>query len=1493
MSIQPPQGILTIPNATLRVGRLQVDEVKGFDTVLNTFDKNTILEEDSEEYDDDKKWGLKMPNIFVATFEIKGAGSSFNFRNTSTGTATTGYTLTFSETTLTLKYSETDPDPDPVPVLATATIPNLDFTYGKVYLTYEKQYFTVTVDGTRVLSYKDTVTRNPPDGEYINFFAGGDGEFKNLKVVAGHLISDGTSNVSLFGGLAVTSNLEVGSSNLFVDTVNSRVGMGTTTPEATLHVSGNAYVSSNLEVGSSNLFVDTVNSRVGVGTREPKESLDVVGNMHLTRVSNVSQIKVDSNVVTEYTGPHDRPLRKYPEVAMTSASQGGYVVDKSEESSSGDAYAAYRAFDGIIPDGTTTIGWRTDSGYNQDTGLADGGVTRFTGDSGEWVELQLPNSIKLSSIVLKVGNQGNNLANSQRRFPKVFVIYGYNGTSWDRIQEYTTSAIQSLTDVQTFHISNPTAYHNKFVLVVKQTYSVTGATSGVTNIGELEYYGYEEGSGSLDTTLKSVYNVPATTGTQLEVYYDGQDYTGGSTITDKVGNADATISSGSDITFDSTYKAWVFGGSTSRTQTIKTGTLPTSLTGGANAKPEISAALWFNPTVWGDDVLFTIANPAFDQTDNQFLEVRINGNQDWRIQVWDGQHAGHYSVPGFAESAYDMPANNWYHLAVSISGKTSPRTERKVYLNGIECTFKSQDATPSGVLNLPANSQLQLGKRPTNGSGADATDVGGKHFFGSIANFRLYSKVLNADQIKELYDYQKDYFLGSKSQVTLYKGHLGVGVTEPSGQLELAGDERIQEYPPRGMTDFDTYIEGHGVFKASATSHGGSIGTSKYHAWKAFNKDRTDANNGDNSWLNGPDISGGDYNTSTGVYEGTEKHHGGAPIGAALQLSMPYEIYLKGYSLAPWNYATGTDFQYADSPSDFIIYGSKDNVNWVQIDSRTGQGMSSQTDIKRFSLDTRDSYSHFAIVVTKNNTAAYPSTSASFVAIEEWRLFGTPGPTTLDKGSLSLTRSLDVPRISRYDVDTETPRPEKLVLDFDTTVNSSPTDISGKGNHGAFYNMASKYLESEKAFVFDGTNDHISTNEIVPSMAGAQPHTMSVWFKPSALGGLQFITCLGEKDGGGAERQFSAIRLDGSTLQFWTYSNDLGKNGVITAGVWYHAVAVYVGGATSQSTMLMYLNGEKITNWDQDSTDGQALEFVSPSFALGEDIGRSSFYFPGQISNPKLYNVALEPSEVKKLYNLGRTGRSMVISDTAVGIGKAPEAQLDVRGTARFDTISDFLKIDHPGNQLSLSRSDTDANEFRWYTWGNGCNWFTPYTGMSIYIGRDGQTIDEFDFYSVTTVKQGGTTLHSSDDRLKRDETFITNATNSILKLKPQTYIKKHRLPENENDTDIPEQFEAGLIAQDVWYDAPELRFLVHPSKDANPSETKPISPDPNDPTQDPDYSSWGTRQAYVNYEGFLPYLIKSNQEIYTELQAEKAKNEALETQVSDLLVRVTALENA
>ena len=82
--------------------------------------------------------------------------------------------------------------------------------------------------------------------------------------------------------LNVSSNLEVGTANLFVDTVTGRVGANTITPQATLHVEGNVYTSSNLEVGTANLFVNSETSNVGIGTNEPDFRLDVNGDINFT-----------------------------------------------------------------------------------------------------------------------------------------------------------------------------------------------------------------------------------------------------------------------------------------------------------------------------------------------------------------------------------------------------------------------------------------------------------------------------------------------------------------------------------------------------------------------------------------------------------------------------------------------------------------------------------------------------------------------------------------------------------------------------------------------------------------------------------------------------------------------------------------------------------------------------------------------------------------------------------------------------------------------------------------------------------------------------------------------------------------------------------------------------------------------------------------------------------------------------------------------------------
>ena len=65
-------------------------------------------------------------------------------------------------------------------------------------------------------------------------------------------------NVQTFSGkVNITSNLLVGSSHLFVDTINNRVGLVTTTPDAGIHVNSNAYVHTNFRVGSGIVMNET------------------------------------------------------------------------------------------------------------------------------------------------------------------------------------------------------------------------------------------------------------------------------------------------------------------------------------------------------------------------------------------------------------------------------------------------------------------------------------------------------------------------------------------------------------------------------------------------------------------------------------------------------------------------------------------------------------------------------------------------------------------------------------------------------------------------------------------------------------------------------------------------------------------------------------------------------------------------------------------------------------------------------------------------------------------------------------------------------------------------------------------------------------------------------------------------------------------------------------------------------------------------------------
>ena len=118
-----------------------------------------------------------------------------------------------------------------------------------------------------------------------------------------------------------------------------------------------------------------------------------------------------------------------------------------------------------------------------------------------------------------------------------------------------------------------------------------------------------------------------------------------------------------------------------------------------------------------------------------------------------------------------------------------------------------------------------------------------------------------------------------------------------------------------------------------------------------------------------------------------------------------------------------------------------------------------------------------------------------------------------------------------------------------------------------------------------------------------------------------------------------------------------------------------------------------------------------------------------------------------------------------------------------------------------------------------------------------------------------------SDDRMKSNETPIENATDTLLKLKPMTYDEYG----NMQKSDEP-RVNAGLIAQKIYYDAPELRPMVHLNENVNGTIIPDELPDDvtSDSLTDEDYINynWGENPVGVNYNYLIPYLIKSVQEL-------------------------------
>jgi hypothetical protein len=243
--------------------------------------------------------------------------------------------------------------------------------------------------------------------------------------------------------------------------------------------------------------------------------------------------------------------------------------------------------------------------------------------------------------------------------------------------------------------------------------------------------------------MRSVPNVPNTD--WLAVYYDGQDYTSmPSTVTDKSGNGVTGTPSG-NVGFDTEYKAFTFDGSG---DFIK-GAIPSSLSG----NHPYTFSLWIKPDVIqsGYIAVFEMGN----RTTNQSCGLYLNGGSVLHLAFGNNLTTSTSVVP-----------NQWIHITGTYTSGS-----RKIYADGV-------------LLATDTYSSMNIGSTEMT-LGANNDDL--QEFDGSIANFRLFNRVLSADEVWQLYAYQKEYFDVSMDVVTFKGGRLGIGTSEPRAPLDVMG----------------------------------------------------------------------------------------------------------------------------------------------------------------------------------------------------------------------------------------------------------------------------------------------------------------------------------------------------------------------------------------------------------------------------------------------------------------------------------------------------------------------------------------------------------------------------------------------------------------------------------------------------------------------------------------------------------------------------------
>ena len=688
----------------------------------------------------------------------------------------------------------------------------------------------------------------------------------------------------------------------------------------------------------------------------------------------------------------------YPPFAMTGYSQGGYVVSVSSTLTTTDYFGWY-AFNSDTT--TPATGWVSadpvytggsyTSAVTRNLGTDSGGAATV---NGEYITLEMPHRLRVNYVKITHRNANTNRSPASGRF------YGSNdGITWEEMKQFSgITELDYANGPVTISINSNKSY--KRVALVPT--GIPKTTADWVGIGNLEYYGHRENDlvrlPDPTNVLKYphiIINEPAKRG--YVVSQSSQQVppsTTGSYQAFNIFDGNLVFSGGSGAAH-SRGGAWITAGMyDSSGNPTGSGVASTDVTG---QSPVATPGEW---------VQLELPHKV------KLSSIRVMGNTENATRL--AQRS-----PVDAVLAGSNNGTTWTTVLTYTGASWTTLNEFKSFPANIDSTNAYKYFRFIITKNSGADASAALQEFEFYGTGVDSIpiQIGGGNI-NKVANFRVYNKFIEEDQALEIWDAQKDEFGRAKSSMTLQKGRLGLGTEEPEGRLAVLDEpHNLEEFPPRAMTSSETYIEGHGVFRASSSSEYSST----YTAFDAFDKiTYNDAGVADNAWLSAHDslyASASDY-----AFTGSTTLGNGTVAGEWLKLELPYKIVLKSITLSPRPSST-THLNQA--PEDFKIYGSNDDINWIEVLSETGAAPSLWTGTDFITDTSTTSYRYFAIVVQK--TVGYDG----FTAISGLKYFGTreQGQSVLHDGQLTLTKNLAVPRIGPpLDAD-DTPRRDKLVVD--------------------------------------------------------------------------------------------------------------------------------------------------------------------------------------------------------------------------------------------------------------------------------------------------------------------------------------------------------------------------------------------------------------------------------------------------------------------------------